>query len=280
MKEQTPTRGELLTLDLVSWGRLGEAMADYEGRPVFVFGGIPGERVVAQVLRVHRKYVSARVTQVLEPSPDRVEPPCPYFGVCTGCQWQHVGYSRQLAVKREKVVDALERVGGFHDPPVASVAPSSHEYGYRNHARFTIGPGGILGFVNRETGEFISHLESIYQNVFDYIDPQTGAVRYREDIASAGIGDWVSVCPSTAGGHNWPSMSYSPEVNALIVPLSQSCLEIQGRPMAVNGKVEILPMMYLALSYDHRIIDGREAVTFLVRVKDCIEDPQRIMLDI
>ena len=155
MREETRTRGELLTLDLVSWGRLGEAMADYGGRPVFVFGGIPGERVVARVLRVHRKYVSARVTQVLEPSPDRVEPPCPYFGACTGCQWQHVSYSRQLAVKREKVVDALERVGGFRDPPVAPVAPSTHQYGYRNHARFTIGPGGSLGFVNRETREFV-----------------------------------------------------------------------------------------------------------------------------
>ena len=155
MTQQTPTRGELLTLDLVSWGRLGEAMAEYGDRPVFVFGGIPGERVVAQVLRVHRKYVSARVTQVLEPSPDRVEPPCPYFGVCTGCQWQHVSYTHQLSVKRDKVVDALERVGGFHDPPVAPVMPSSHEYGYRNHARFTIGPGGSLGFVNRETREFV-----------------------------------------------------------------------------------------------------------------------------
>ncbi len=99
---------------------------------------------------------------------------------------------------------------------------------------FSMGKHGILWKLNRETGEFISHLESIYQNVFDYIDPQTGAVRYREDIASAGIGDWVSVCPSTAGGHNWPSMSYSPEVNALIVPLSQSCLEIQGRPMVLE----------------------------------------------
>ncbi|MCH8107115.1 MAG: 23S rRNA (uracil(1939)-C(5))-methyltransferase RlmD [Chloroflexi bacterium] len=155
MTQQTPTRGELLTLDLVSWGRLGEAMAEYGDRPVFVFGGIPGERVVAQVLRVHRKYVSARVTQVLEPSPDRVEPPCPYFGVCTGCQWQHVSYTHQLSVKRDKVVDALERVGGFQDPPVAAVLPSSHEYGYRNHARFTIGPGGSLGFVNRETREFV-----------------------------------------------------------------------------------------------------------------------------
>jgi len=55
--------------------------------------------------------------------------------------------------------------------------------------------------------------------------------------------------------------------------------KIQERPVAVGGKVEIRPMMYLALSYDHRIIDGREAVTFLVRVKECLEDPQRILLD-
>ncbi|HUC61788.1 MAG TPA: 2-oxo acid dehydrogenase subunit E2, partial [Alphaproteobacteria bacterium] len=55
--------------------------------------------------------------------------------------------------------------------------------------------------------------------------------------------------------------------------------KIQERPVAIGGKVEIRPMMYLALSYDHRVIDGREAVTFLVRVKDCIEDPERILLD-
>lgn len=54
----------------------------------------------------------------------------------------------------------------------------------------------------------------------------------------------------------------------------------QDRPVAINGKVEIRPMMYVALSYDHRIIDGREAVSFLVRVKECIEDPQRLILDV
>jgi 2-oxoglutarate dehydrogenase E2 component (dihydrolipoamide succinyltransferase) len=55
---------------------------------------------------------------------------------------------------------------------------------------------------------------------------------------------------------------------------------IQKRPVAVNDKVEIRPMMYLALSYDHRIIDGREAVSFLVRIKECIENPERLMLDV
>ena len=56
--------------------------------------------------------------------------------------------------------------------------------------------------------------------------------------------------------------------------------KIQERPMAVNGEVKICPMMYLALSYDHRLIDGREAVTFLVRIKDYIEDPERLLLDV
>ena len=56
--------------------------------------------------------------------------------------------------------------------------------------------------------------------------------------------------------------------------------KIQNRPVAVGDKIEIRPMMYLALSYDHRLVDGREAVTFLVRVKENLEDPQRLLLDL
>ena len=56
--------------------------------------------------------------------------------------------------------------------------------------------------------------------------------------------------------------------------------KIQERPVAINGEVKIRPMMYLALSYDHRIVDGKEAVTFLVRIKDSLEDPERLVLDL
>ena len=55
---------------------------------------------------------------------------------------------------------------------------------------------------------------------------------------------------------------------------------IKDRPMAVNGQVEILPMMYLALSYDHRLIDGRESVGFLVTIKELLEEPTRLLLDV
>ena len=156
---ERPQPGDRLDLTLESWGRLGEALAWYDGTPIFVFGGIPGERVTAEVVRVHRKHVSASVIQAHNPDPSRISPPCQYFGQCTGCQWQHLAYESQLATKREKVADALVRVGGLFDEtsaaPVSDTLPSPNRYGYRNHARFTVSRSGSLGFVNRETRRFV-----------------------------------------------------------------------------------------------------------------------------
>ncbi len=153
--ERMTQQGDRVTLSLTSWGRLGEAMADFDGHNVFVAGGVPGEKVVVEAVKVHRKYVSAKVVEVLEASADRVEPPCPYYGDCSGCQWQHLSYDAQLKAKREKVTDALQRVGDLVNPPVSEVRPSPNQYGYRNHARFTISREGALGFVNRETRQFV-----------------------------------------------------------------------------------------------------------------------------
>jgi len=153
--DQRIERGQLLTLSLESWGRLGEAMANYQGTDVFVAGGIPGERVIAEVLKVWRKYVAAQVVEVLVASQNRVQAPCPYYGICSGCQWQHLAYDAQLEAKHGKVVDALQRVGGFNGVPVSPVSASPRQLGYRNHARMSIGAGGALGFVHRETRKFV-----------------------------------------------------------------------------------------------------------------------------
>lgn len=152
---RTGLLGRKLCLRPDSWGRLGEATCVVEGHRVFVFGAIPGEEVVAEVFRERRHYVAARVLEVVEASPNRVEPPCPYFGPCTGCQWQHVDYDAQLQYKLDAVIDSLRRVGGFSNPPVQAMLPSPDRLGYRNHARFTIGENGSLGFVNRETRQHV-----------------------------------------------------------------------------------------------------------------------------
>ena len=155
MNEQKLTVGQRLDLSLVSWGRLGEAMAYHNEQEVFVLGGIPGEKVTAEIVRVRRKYVAAKVVDILQASPDRVESPCGYYGDCTGCQWQHLDYAAQLDAKYAKVVDALRRVGGIEGAPVLPILPSPRQYEYRNHARFTVGREGDLGFVNRETRRFV-----------------------------------------------------------------------------------------------------------------------------
>ena len=101
----------------------------------------------------------------------------------------------------------------------------------------TIGKHGIFWKLDRRTGKFLQLKETVYQNVFEHIDQQTGAVHYREDIAAAGHADTISVCPGTAGGHNWQAMAYSPEAQLVITPLSQSCMNIAGRPVVLEEGV-------------------------------------------
>ena len=99
-------------------------------------------------------------------------------------------------------------------------------------AVFSAGKHGILWKLDRETGAFLGHKETVYQNVFDRIDPDTGAVTYRQDIADARFEQLVPACPSTAGGKNWHPMSYHPETGLLILPLAQSCMELAAREVA------------------------------------------------
>jgi alcohol dehydrogenase (cytochrome c) len=96
-------------------------------------------------------------------------------------------------------------------------------------ALFTIGKPGILWKLDRETGRFLGHEETVFQNVFDRIDPETGEPRYRADIVAAKVGEWVQGCPSTEGGHNWQAMTHHAPTQRLIIPLSQSCIEIRGQ---------------------------------------------------
>jgi alcohol dehydrogenase (cytochrome c) len=94
---------------------------------------------------------------------------------------------------------------------------------------FTIGKPGILWKIDREAGQFLGYKETVFQNLFTNIDAKTGEPSYRSDILEQQIGQWIQICPSTEGGHNWQAMSYHPATAQLIVPLSQSCMIMSGR---------------------------------------------------
>ena len=94
---------------------------------------------------------------------------------------------------------------------------------------FTIGKPGILWKLDRESGEYVGFKETVFHNIFDRIDLESGVPRYRPEIMGAKVGEWVQACPSTEGGHNWHATSYHPGTGLLIIPLAQSCMEISGR---------------------------------------------------
>jgi len=98
---------------------------------------------------------------------------------------------------------------------------------------FSIGKHGILWKNDRVTGEFLGHTETVFQNTFTNIDPDTGLVTYREDIQNAKLNEWISACPSSAGGKDWHSMTYHEPTGTLIAPLSQTCLENAAREVAL-----------------------------------------------
>ena len=133
----------------------GDCLTRYEGNLASVSGGIPGEEVVAELVRIRGTHHHLRVIDVLNPSVYRIKAPCTYYWPCTGCQWQHISYAYQLLLKQQLVKNALRQFPRLLEVEVDPVLASVREYGYRNHARFTIGPGGTLGFVNRVTRKFV-----------------------------------------------------------------------------------------------------------------------------
>ena len=93
----------------------------------------------------------------------------------------------------------------------------------------TIGKDGVLWKLDRKTGKYLGHKETLFQNVWSAFNEKTGRPQYRLDIMEQQLGQWVQGCPSTEGGHNWPASTYHPGIKALIIPLSQSCLEMNGQ---------------------------------------------------
>ncbi len=115
----------------------GQGIARVNGFVIFVKGAIPGDRLTARVFKKKRDYAEAGIMELIEPSSDRIQAPCPYSGHCGGCQWQHVRYERQLDYKKEHVKESMKRIGGLKDVKVHDVIPSENRFAYRNKMEFS-----------------------------------------------------------------------------------------------------------------------------------------------
>ena len=142
-------RDDEIELDVDSLAYGGNGVARLNGFVVFVRRGLPGDRVRARVTKVKRGFAEALTTEVLEPSPQRVDAPCWHYPACGGCRFQDLDYAVQAAAKEAQVRDALVRIGGFSEPPLEPIVPADSPFHYRNKMEysFTQTPSGAaLGF--------------------------------------------------------------------------------------------------------------------------------------
>lgn len=131
----------------------GFGVARIEGRAVFVAGALPGEKCRIKILKVTSTAVYAKVDKLLEPSPHRIEPECPYFNRCGGCDFLHMDYGEELRIKKDRVNDAFARIGGLK-LTVSEIIGAPTRKRYRNKAIFAVSRDESIGKNQAITGFF------------------------------------------------------------------------------------------------------------------------------
>jgi len=130
---------QLVEVEIIDLGDKNQCFGRLEdGMSIFVQGtAAVGDTVKAEIFKIKKKYLVARFRELVKPSPHRIDPVCPYFGLCGGCKWQHMDYAEQLRLKRKQVQDALEHLGGFKEVECTPCSAAPNLFGYRNKMDFS-----------------------------------------------------------------------------------------------------------------------------------------------
>ncbi len=145
-----------LTLTLTDMANGGAALGrDDQQRVIFVPFTIPGEEVTVGIIEDKKRFARGRLLQVLEPSPHRVDPPCPYFGMCGGCHFQHIDYPTQLELKESVIKDQLKRIGRIENPEVQPVISNPEPWRHSHQVTFGQTADGKLGFWSPQQREIL-----------------------------------------------------------------------------------------------------------------------------
>lgn len=153
-------QGQLVEVEIVNLSDSGDGVGRWGNRVVFVPNSVTGDRAIVRLLRVKPQYAFGKLHQLLARSPFRVRPSCIVADKCGGCQWQHIGDRYQQDSKSELVRQALERIGGFSDPPISPILTARSPLHYRNKVTYPlgIGPAGNVqaGYYRQGTHQLVN----------------------------------------------------------------------------------------------------------------------------
>jgi 23S rRNA (uracil1939-C5)-methyltransferase len=173
-----------LTVDKLVAG--GDGLAFHEGKAVFVPFALPGERIRARLVEERKDFARASLVSVLEPSPDRLEAPCPIYGECGGCNFMHLAYQRQVEAKSAIISESLRRNARIDYGVVPTVA--STPFAYRNRVQFHFTSEGRIGYMRRGSTQVVeaSTCPIAVKAIQTWIEDRAGSDRGYQELK-----EWV-----------------------------------------------------------------------------------------
>ena len=154
----------------------GLGIVRLDGAVVFVPGTVRGEEIDLRVIKVMKTCAAGEVVRLRKASPERARPECPHFGLCGGCDFQHMSYTEELWAKRRRVQDALTRLGGA-DIQVEEILGAKDPTHYRNKSQYPVGSGGTIGFYKARTHQVVGVDRCLIQSEVS-------------DKTAKAVGDW------------------------------------------------------------------------------------------
>lgn len=204
-------------------------MARIDGNTLFVALAAPGDRARVRITRIQGRTAFAEIDELLEPSPQRIEPACPYFGRCGGCDFQQLAYEAQLAAKVTMIDDCLRRIAGIPEPPVLNITPSPEPVGHRSRAEWQISADrSALGYYERNSHTIVDALECPV--LVSDLAVAFSRVRARFERGKRGEGSSKQLHAATAGG----KVSLSPPYAGLELHTVEA--EISGERFRYNAE--------------------------------------------
>ena len=210
----------------------GYGVARVHGKVVFVSYTAAGDKAWVEIVEEKKNYSTGRLIELIEPSPRRVNPPCPYFGSCGGCQWQHIDYAAQPDLKKEILRDLLKRLGGLEEIPSIEACPSPKPYDYRIRIQLKV-TANSMGYFREGSHQIvdidhcpISH--PLANRVIRRLRKESAVAQITKEIE-------ISVSPEEGGGTIlFHPRSHNRQIEPFVKRLLQSEPILRG--IAVAGK--------------------------------------------
>ena len=147
-------KGSIYTAVIDGYSSEGLGIARVNGAVVFVPHAVRGEEIDLRITKVMKTSCAGEIVKIHNPSPERMEPECPYAGKCGGCAYRHLTYPEELWAKRQRVQDALTRIGGL-EPTVEEILGAKNPEHYRNKSQYPVGADGSIGFFQARTHKVV-----------------------------------------------------------------------------------------------------------------------------